>query len=60
VRVSFAFLPIGVPQSAAPQQVKAQLPFFGHEELRGQPLQGQVNANEGIVQRPGWLTVRRR
>ena len=35
-------------------------PLFGHGELRRQTLQGQVKANEGIVQRPGWLTVRRR
>jgi len=38
--------------------VKAQLPFFGHEELRGHALQGQVKAQQRFVHGPGWLTVK--
>ena len=57
MRVRVPFLAVAVIQAAAPQDVKPLLPFFGHEELRGQALQGQVEANEDFVQRPGWLAV---
>ena len=51
-------LAVGVVQAAAPQREKAREPFLRHNIVRGQAVQGQVEAEQRRVPRPRRLAIR--
>ena len=51
-------LAVGVVQAAAPQREKAREPFLRHNIVRGQAMQGQVEAEQRRVPRPRRLAIR--
>ena len=49
---------VGVVQAAAPQREKAREPFLRHNIVRGEAMEGQVEAEERRVPRPRRLAIR--